>query len=48
MSKANEATSLMEKWAADDKHNGYDQIFRWGEKGDYDCSSGIIVTGKHE
>lgn len=44
MSKANEATSLMEKWAADDKHNGYDQIFRWGEKGDYDCSSGVITA----
>lgn len=44
MSKANEATSLMEKWAADDKHNGYDQIFRWGEKGDFDCSSGVITA----
>ena len=44
MSKANEATTLMEKWAADDKHHGYDQRLRWGEKGDFDCSSGVITA----
>lgn len=31
----------METWAKDDSH-GYDQDYRWGEKGDYDCSSAII------
>ena len=33
------------KWmlgiAADDSH-GYDQTYRWGERGDYDCSSLVI------
>lgn len=31
----------METWAKDDSH-GYDQDYRWGEKGDYDCSSAVI------
>lgn len=31
----------MEKWAADNSH-GYDQIYRWGEKGDFDCSAAVI------
>lgn len=35
------ATSWMEGIAADDSH-GYDQIYRWGEKGDYDCSALVI------
>lgn len=29
--------------AYDDSH-GYDQIYRWGEKGDYDCSSLVITA----
>lgn len=40
-SKIEKAVQQMEQWANDDSH-GYDQIFRWGEKGDYDCSSSII------
>ena len=35
------AISQMETWANDNSH-GYDQIYRWGERGDYDCSSAII------
>lgn len=41
ISKIEKATQIMEAWAADSSH-GYDQIYRWGEKGDYDCSSAII------
>lgn len=40
-SKIEKAVVQMENWAKDDSH-GYDQIFRWGENGDYDCSSSII------
>lgn len=29
--------------AADDPH-GYDQQYRWGERGDYDCSSLVITA----
>ena len=29
---------------AEDNSHGYDQIFRWGEKGDFDCSSAIITA----
>lgn len=35
------AVAQMEAWAADDSH-GYDQIYRWGQKGDYDCSAAVI------
>ena len=35
------AIRQMETWAKDDSH-GYDQDYRWGEKGDYDCSSAVI------
>lgn len=35
------ATHIMEMWAEDATH-GYDQAQRWGEKGDYDCSSAVI------
>ena len=35
------AVRQMEAWAADDSH-GYDQQYRWGEYGDYDCSSAVI------
>ena len=31
----------METWARDDSH-GYDQRYRWGEKGDFDCSAAVI------
>ena len=43
MSKVEQATVWMEKLAADPKH-GYDQVYRWGEKGDYDCSSAVITA----
>jgi len=35
------AIKQMEEWAADNSH-GYDQIYRWGEKGDFDCSAAVI------
>lgn len=41
MSKTEKAIFQMEAWARDDSH-GYDQIYRWGEKGDYDCSAAVI------
>lgn len=44
MSKAEiieKAIKQMEEWAADNTH-GYDQIYRWGEKGDFDCSAAVI------
>lgn len=31
----------METWAKDDSH-GYDQTYRWGQRGDYDCSAAVI------
>lgn len=43
MSKIEKAISWMEKTAKDNKH-GYDQNFRWGEKGDYDCSAAVITA----
>lgn len=41
MTKTEKAIQQMETWAKDDSH-GYDQDYRWGEKGDYDCSSAVI------
>lgn len=41
MSKTEQAISQMEQWALDDSH-GYDQYYRWGQYGDYDCSSAVI------
>lgn len=35
------AASQMEAWARDNTH-GYDQQYRWGERGDFDCSSAVI------
>lgn len=35
--------SFMEEIAGNSKH-GYDQIYRWSEKGDYDCSSLVITA----
>lgn len=37
------AISQMEAWANNPAH-GYDQVNRWGEKGDYDCSSAVIMA----
>lgn len=41
MGKIEKAVQQMEAWAKDNSH-GYDQIYRWGEKGDYDCSAAVI------
>lgn len=41
MARIEKAVQQMETWANDPAH-GYDQTYRWGEKGDYDCSSAII------
>lgn len=45
MSKTENAIKWMEDLANDPAH-GYDQIYRWGEKGDYDCSSAVITAWK--
>lgn len=37
------AIRWMEQTAADNRH-GYDQQYRWGERGDYDCSSAVITA----
>ena len=41
--KKESAITWMENAAGDNSH-GYDQIYRWGEKGDYDCSSAVITA----
>ena len=41
MSKTEAAIQWMENCANDNRH-GYDQRYRWGERGDYDCSSAVI------
>ncbi len=43
MTKTESAISWMEEKARDNRH-GYDQKYRWGEKGDYDCSSAVITA----
>jgi hypothetical protein len=43
MSKTEAAISWMENTARNNAH-GYDQRYRWGEKGDYDCSSAVITA----
>ena len=43
VSKIENAVRWMERTANNDSH-GYDQIYRWGEKGDYDCSSAVITA----
>lgn len=40
---ADGAALFAETIANDDSH-GYDQIFRWNEKGDFDCSSLVIAS----
>ena len=37
------AAKQMEIWA-NDPNVGYDQKYRWGEKGDYDCSGAVITA----
>ena len=41
MSKIEKAVQQMEAWAKDNSH-GYDQNYRWGENGDFDCSAAVI------
>lgn len=43
MSKAEKALAWMITTAKNPLH-GYDQKYRWGEKGDYDCSSAVITA----
>lgn len=43
MTKTETAIRWMEATALDPAH-GYDQIYRWGEKGDYDCSAAVITA----
>lgn len=45
MTKQESATAWMERTARDNAH-GYDQRYRWGEKGDYDCSGAVITAWK--
>ena len=42
-SKVESACEWMENLARDPSH-GYDQEHRWGENGDYDCSSAVITA----
>ena len=41
MSKTESAIQWMENHANDNRY-GYDQRYRWGERGDFDCSSAVI------
>ena len=41
MSKIEKAVQQMEAWARDNSH-GYDQTYRWGQRGDFDCSAAVI------
>lgn len=43
MTKTEKAIEWMENTANNNSH-GYDQRYRWGEKGDYDCSSAVITA----
>ena len=43
--RVNRFVENMKAMAADDSH-GYDQEYRWGEYGDYDCSSLVITCLK--
>lgn len=45
MSIVEKAIKWMEDLANDPSH-GYDQLYRWGERGDYDCSSAVITAWK--
>ena len=46
MTKVEKAIRWMEDMANNNKH-GYDQTYRWGEKGDYDCSSAVYMAWEH-
>lgn len=41
MTITEKAIQQMESWANNSAH-GYDQRYRWGEYGDYDCSAAVI------
>lgn len=41
MTITEKAIQQMEAWANDSSH-GYDQRYRWGQYGDYDCSAAVI------
>lgn len=43
MTKTEKAIQWMEATAKNPAH-GYDQRYRWGQKGDYDCSSAVITA----
>ena len=43
MTKTEKAVQWMIQTANNPRH-GYDQIRRWGERGDYDCSSAVITA----
>lgn len=43
MGKIEQATQWMINLAKDNSH-GYDQQYRWGERGDYDCSAAVITA----
>ena len=43
MTKTENAVQWMIQTAKDPRH-GYDQARRWGERGDYDCSSAVITA----
>ena len=43
MTTVEKATQWMEDLARDNSH-GYDQVYRWGERNDYDCSSAVITA----
>jgi len=43
MTTTEKAIQWMEALARNNSH-GYDQIYRWGERGDYDCSSAVITA----
>ena len=43
MTKTEKAVQWMEQTANNPLH-GYDQKYRWGEHGDYDCSSAVITA----
>lgn len=43
MTKTEKAVQWMVQ-TANNPRNGYDQNYRWGERGDYDCSSAVITA----
>ena len=43
MSVVEKAIQWMENLANDNSH-GYDQRYRWGERGDFDCSSAVVTA----